>query len=142
VAEMDEAVGETLAVSMKEAIEAKLELLDKAIGREKELEIDGITTDEETGEEGLKILHHPRKQGYFLPMDVIMKTPVRDIVKALLSGDPERMLIGYSRIVGYFSRTSNWSISKRRELEDRAKGNYGTGKRVLNEDTERALKQW
>ena len=136
IAEMDEAVG------VEAKLAQKLEALEEAVGYENELEIDGVITDEETGKEGIKVLNHSRKQAYFVPVEVIATTPTRDLVKALVSGDPERMLIGYSRIVGYFSRTSNWSISKRRELEDRAKGNYGTGKRVLNEDTERALKQW
>src|SRR4030067_3010187 len=139
VAELDEAVENMMAVSMGEAIKSKLELLDKVISEEKELEIDGIIEIEEV--EGLKILHHQRKQGYFLPMDVIVKTPVKDIVKALLSGDGERMLTGFSRIVGYFSRTSNWNKSKLAELKDRAKGNYWNEKRKLDDDPLQAMER-
>ena len=32
---------------------------------------------------------------------------------------------GMSRVVGYFSRVDNWNASKKAELKDRQKGNYG-----------------
>ena len=115
VAEMDE-VGEKLAL--------KLEALDTAIGYDPELEIDGVMTDEETGKEGLKVINLTRKSAHFVPIDVIAKEPIRDIVKALLSGDGERVLQGISRCVGYFSRISNWNKSLLSALKDRSKGNY------------------
>jgi len=92
VAEMDEAVG------VEAKLAQKLEALDEAVGYENELEIDGVM--EEEGVEGLKIINLTRKSAYFVPIGVIAKTPVRDLVKALLSGDGEKVLIGYSRIVG------------------------------------------
>jgi len=36
-----------------------------------------------------------------------------------------RIMIQLTRIVGYYSRIRNWNSGKRRELEDRHKGNYG-----------------
>lgn len=37
---------------------------------------------------------------------------------------------GVSRIVGYYSRVTNWNKSKVGELRDRQKGQYGTGNHV------------
>jgi len=113
-AETDEAVGAKLA--------QKLEALDEAVGCENELEIDGVM--EEDGVEGLKILNLTRKSAYFVPMDVIVETPVKNLVKVLVSGDGERVLQGVSRCVGYFSRISNWNKSLLSALKDRSKGTY------------------
>ena len=38
-----------------------------------------------------------------------------------------RDVTGYTRIVGYFSNTSNWNKSKIGELKDRGRGNYRVG---------------
>ena len=46
-------------------------------------------------------------------------------------------LHGISRIVGYYSRISNWNKSKIGELRDRASGQYGTGKHVEQHSEER-----
>lgn len=39
-------------------------------------------------------------------------------------------LEGITRIVGYYSRVTNWNKSKVGELRDRAKGQYGTGNHI------------
>jgi len=108
------------------AIAEKLQMLVDAVEAEKELEIDGVTIDE--GVEGLKILHMQRKEAYFVPLDLAITTPARDLVRALTTGENE-ILRGYTRIVGYYSRVGNWNKSKLAELKDRSKGNYFEGGR-------------
>lgn len=45
----------------------------------------------------------------------------------VINGREPVILDGITRIVGYFSKTSNWNKSKIGELEDRRKGNYKIG---------------
>jgi hypothetical protein len=111
-----------VAEEVEEKLALKLEALDEAVGYENELEIDGVM--EVEGIEGIKVINLSRKTAHFVPIDVIAKEPIRDIVKALLSGDGERVLQGISRCVGYFSRISNWNKSLLSALKDRSKGNY------------------
>lgn len=48
-------------------------------------------------------------------------------VVAVLNGRETQVLDGITRIVGYFSKTSNWNKSKIGELKDRRAGNYKIG---------------
>ena len=48
-------------------------------------------------------------------------------LKRVLDGGEARVLDQLARIVGYYSRTSNWNKSKLGELNDRRKGNYKIG---------------
>ena len=67
-----------------------------------------------------------------------IEVPVSEVVKkvsnietaeqimAVLRQDRNPVVLhGITRIVGYYSRTSNWNKSKVGELRDRANGNYG-----------------
>lgn len=82
------------------------------------IEIDGIT------EEGrIKVLNHNNKEAYEVDIDTIVKTPMSDLMNALESGVHIRLL-GITRIVGYYSRISNWNASKIGELRNRHEGNY------------------
>ena len=45
-------------------------------------------------------------------------------LKPILQGRDPIIMDGMTRIVGYFSKTSNWNQSKTGELMDRRKGNY------------------
>ncbi len=45
-------------------------------------------------------------------------------VSSVLAGREPIILDGITRIVGYFSKISNWNKSKIGELKDRRKGNY------------------
>ncbi|MFC1546530.1 anaerobic ribonucleoside-triphosphate reductase [bacterium] len=42
----------------------------------------------------------------------------------MLKGREPVIIDGITRIVGYFSKVSNWNKSKLGELNDRRKGNY------------------
>ncbi|MFH1715277.1 MAG: hypothetical protein ABH857_03675 [Elusimicrobiota bacterium] len=45
-------------------------------------------------------------------------------IYSVMRGREPQVLDGITRIVGYFSKTSNWNKSKLGELRDRRKGNY------------------
>jgi anaerobic ribonucleoside-triphosphate reductase len=45
-------------------------------------------------------------------------------INSVLSGREPIILDGITRIVGYFSKISNWNKSKVGELHDRREGNY------------------
>jgi hypothetical protein len=49
-----------------------------------------------------------------------------DDLQAVLTGKRQpRIMVHMSRIVGYYSMVHNWNGSKKAELHDRQKGNYG-----------------
>ena len=70
---------------------------------------------------GFKVDNDTLKASYLVPISIIMETPVRHLILALESGTFER-LQGVTRIVGYYSRVSNWNKSKIGELKDRQAG--------------------
>lgn len=65
-------------------------------------------------------------------VDSVIRTPTKCLVEALESGVTTK-LHGVTRIVGYYSRVSNWNASKIGELTDRRKGNYWENVRVNSE---------
>lgn len=70
---------------------------------------------------GFKVDNNTLKASYLVPVEVILKTPLRHLILALESGTFER-LQGVTRIVGYYSRVANWNKSKIGELRDRQAG--------------------
>ncbi len=56
------------------------------------------------------------------------------LVSAILCERPEIVLHGITRIVGYYSRVTNWNKSKRGELRDRALSRERDSGYVLGED--------
>ena len=58
-------------------------------------------------------------------VDEVIDKPLKDIM-AILNGDRNDIVLhGVTRIVGYYSRMTNWNKSKIGELRDRAQRNYG-----------------
>lgn len=56
----------------------------------------------------------------------------QEFIDVITNARPPIVLQGMTRIVGYYSRTTNWNKSKVGELRDRSNGNYGlTGKTPL-----------
>ncbi|MFQ5862770.1 MAG: hypothetical protein ACE5IC_06565 [Candidatus Brocadiales bacterium] len=93
------------------------------------LEIDGIV---EAGQElygmkfekdTIKVLNHQMKTSYGVTLEAILKQELGDVIEALETGVRNK-LYSITRIVGYYSRISNWNKSKLGELKDRHKGNY------------------
>ncbi len=106
---------------VKSLIEEKLGLFDSMCKLSGIIDIDGVT------DEGkIKILNHNLEAGFEVEVETVLKTPIKDLMLALETGIHTR-LFGVSRIVGYYSRISNWNLSKIGELQDRHKGNYGVG---------------
>lgn len=106
---------------VKSLIEEKLGLFDSMCKLSGIIDIDGVT------DEGkIKILNHNLEAGFEVEVETVLKTPIKDLILALETGIHTR-LFGVSRIVGYYSRISNWNLSKIGELQDRHKGNYGVG---------------
>ena len=90
------------------------------------LEIDTDCEDSE-GKPYLKVVNNTLQDAYAVTLDTIV-THYKDgiigcLVKALKMGELT-ILYGITRIVGYYSRVSNWNKSKIGELKDRHIGNY------------------
>ena len=115
-------------------LESRLTALDEAISLHPTLEIDSDfveSVDCVNGQEEapslethkLKIINHDRKVAYAVSLQSIMDYSPEVIIEALETGIL-RPLFGVTRIVGYYSRISNWNKSKLGELRDRHRGNY------------------
>ncbi len=117
------------AVGMNVDIEAILETFVSKVEASEIVELDGIIYKGEQYKnvvdknDAIKILNHTLKTAYVLDVEALLEHPAKGIVDALETGVTER-LYGVTRIVGYYSRTSNWNKSKLGELRDRHKGNY------------------
>lgn len=120
---------ESLNAKVQKHIECKITAFDVAIAETSELEIDGISLDGKACDvitigSKIKVLNHQTKDAYEVEIDTIVRTPLKDMILALKTGELIR-LQGVTRIVGYYSRIQNWNKSKIGELQDRHKGNYG-----------------
>lgn len=104
-------------------IEEKLNAFDAAIEGHDFLEIDGDIEGNIPQEHYLKIINHKLECAFSVSMDAIIRQDLNYIVNTLETGIALR-LYGVTRIVGYYSRVSNWNKSKIGELHDRHMGNY------------------
>ena len=114
--------------AVQRQLECKLVAFDTAIADAAELEIDGVSVggvacEEITKDSRIKVLNHQKEEAYEVEVDSIVRTPLKDIILALKTGEIIRVY-GVTRIVGYYSRVQNWNKSKIGELQDRHKGNY------------------
>lgn len=108
---------------------AKLIAFNEAIESHEQLEIDSDYIKEPASLKThyLKVVNHEMKGAYGVPLSAIIEYPVERLIKALESGI-FRPLYGVTRIVGYYSRISNWNKSKVGELADRHNGDYSVSK--------------
>ncbi|MBI2471187.1 MAG: hypothetical protein HYV59_08095 [Planctomycetes bacterium] len=104
-------------------IEEKLNAFDAAIEGHEYLEIDGDLPGNTPEEDCLKIINHKLECAYALDVDSVIKQDLKSVICALETGIFTR-LNGVTRIVGYYSRVSNWNKSKIGELHDRHMGKY------------------
>lgn len=120
---------EALNARVRKHIECKIAAFDAAIEETNgELEIDGVSRDgagcdEITVDSKIKVLNHQTKDAYEVEIDTIVRTPLKELLLALKTGELIH-LFGVTRIVGYYSRVNNWNKSKIGELQDRHKGKY------------------
>lgn len=72
-----------------------------------------------------------------VPVREVIEKPVEQIISVVKNERKERILDGITRIVGYYSRMSNWNLSKVGELRDRAGGIYKFSNTPYNTDYNR-----
>lgn len=104
-------------------IEEKLNAFDSMIESHEFLEIDGEITGNTPKEDCIKIINHKLECAFAIDIDSVIRQDVESVVHALETGITTR-LYGVTRIVGYYSRVSNWNKSKIGELHDRHMGRY------------------
>jgi len=104
-------------------IEEKLSAFDSRIEGHEFLEIDGDISGNTPQEHSLKIINHKLEAAFSVSLDAVIRQDLDHIVTSLETGISTR-LHGVTRIVGYYSRVSNWNKSKIGELHDRHLGRY------------------
>lgn len=104
-------------------IEEKLSAFDAMIEGHEFLEIDGDISGNTPQEHSLKIINHKLEAAFSISIDAVIRQDLEHVVSALETGISTR-LHGVTRIVGYYSRVSNWNKSKIGELNDRHLGRY------------------
>ncbi len=104
-------------------IEEKLNAFDAAIAGHDFLEVDGDIEGETPQEHLLKIINHKLECAFSISVDAIIRQDLGYVISSLETGTTLR-LHGVTRIVGYYSRISNWNKSKIGELHDRHMGKY------------------
>lgn len=104
-------------------IEEKLNAFDAMIEGHEFLEIDGDISGNTPQEHALKIINHKLEAAFSISIDAVIRQDLEHVVSALETGISTR-LHGVTRIVGYYSRVSNWNKSKIGELNDRHLGRY------------------
>lgn len=104
-------------------IEKKLKAFDAAVEGREFLEIDGDIDGNTPQEHFLKIINHKLESAFCISIDAIIRQDLDNVLNALETGITTR-LYGVTRIVGYYSRISNWNKSKVGELHDRHMGRY------------------
>lgn len=71
----------------------------------------------------IKILNKNTQKKYKFNLDRLKYINESDVLD-VINGRDNIIMDGVTRIVGYFSKISNWNKSKQGELKDRQKGNY------------------
>lgn len=116
-----ERIGSEEAIQL--LIEQKLNAFDAAIEGHEYLEIDGNIPGNTPKEDCLKIINHKLECAFAIDVDSVIRQDLESVIHALETGITTR-LYGVTRIVGYYSRVSNWNKSKIGELHDRHLGKY------------------
>ena len=107
------------------SVVAKLEEFDNAIASSEKFEIKGINE-----EKGCFVIRDTSKQkgiyGIYIevPIKEVIGKPLDQLMDVLNLKRKDVTLEGVTRIVGYYSRVSNWNKSKVGELRDRSQRNY------------------
>ena len=69
-----------------------------------------------------------------VPVSTVLGRRWEELEDVLLGRRPGRLMMQYTRVVGYYSNTANWNGSKLAELADRQRGNYGVPGRTPDMD--------
>ncbi|NUN24737.1 MAG: hypothetical protein HUU09_14990, partial [Candidatus Jettenia caeni] len=89
-------------------IEERLKAFDEAIEGHEFLEIDGDIDGSTPQEHLLKIINHKLECAFAISIDAVIRQDLGFVIDALETGTTNR-LHGVTRIVGYYSRVSNWN---------------------------------
>lgn len=84
--------------------------------------VDGIPArddGEPSPKDQVVVWHDARETAFALTIAEIRKHSWRDLEGVLTGTRPPDLMVRYTRIVGYYSRTNNWNRSKLAELRDR-----------------------
>ena len=118
-----------LDLEIEEKISVKLSDFEIELAKNDFLTIDGVILagsfyeGKEIESDCIKVLDDRYKDASLVEINTILTNPVEDVVKSLVTRKSIN-LEGITRIVGYYSRVSNWNKSKVSELKDRHTGNY------------------
>jgi len=120
---LKDTTGNTEKEDIQLFIEGKLNAFDAAIEGHEFLEIDGDIEGNTPQEHILKIINHKLECAFSISIDAVIRQDLNSVISSLETGITTR-LYGVTRIVGYYSRISNWNKSKIGELHDRHMGRY------------------
>lgn len=95
----------------------------KMITKLKELDYIEVVSEDE---KDLVIRNKNTKKDFTIHKEFLNENDFENVIDVLNGREPQ-ILDGITRIVGYFSKTSNWNKSKIGELKDRRAGNYKIG---------------
>ena len=115
--------------AIDEKISIKLEDFELELTKNAFLAIDGVIfagsfyEGREIESDYIKVLDDRYQDASLVEINTILTNPVKDVVKSLVTRKNIN-LEGITRIVGYYSRVSNWNKSKVSELQDRHTGIY------------------
>jgi len=118
-----------LDLEIEEKISVKLSDFEIELAKNDFLTIDGVILagsfyeGKEIESDCIKVLDDRYQDASLIEINTILTNPVEDVVKSLVTRKSIN-LEGITRIVGYYSRVSNWNKSKVSELKDRHTGNY------------------
>lgn len=98
---------------------------EKLVTSDESLDLVGIM-DLQSGNPKIVVKHKPTQVKTQIPVAYLDKLALEDarLMPILRAEQEPNILIHMTRIVGYFSRSSNWNPSKIGELKDRRKGSY------------------
>ena len=71
------------------------------------------------------LAHRPTKAIWSIRPEAVAANPWPVLVEIFTAERQVKVLHYWARIVGYYSDVDNWNLSKRGELQDRRKGDYG-----------------
>jgi len=89
------------------------------IGSDSSLSIQGLTEDKR-----IVVLHELTGAHYAIDPAALRDVDAGELHDVLTGKREPEVLIGITRIVGYYSQTRNWNASKLGELKARRRGRY------------------
>ena len=89
-----------------------------------------VDVTEEDGVDWLHIKYPETDEGFAITVDSVANNEWNYLEQVLLGKKEPTRMIQITRIVGYYSRLTNWSGSKLAERRDRAKGKYSVSEGV------------